>query len=53
MHFLVRTKQNPFSPKHRSKSIGQIDISYKDVKIKTILKGGLSWGPSTIKFCLD
>ena len=33
----MRTKQNPLSlffPKHRSKSIGQIDISYKDANIK-------------------
>ena len=28
------TKFSVFSPKHRSKSIGEIDISYKDVKIK-------------------
>ena len=28
------TKFSLFSPKHRSKSIGEIDISYKDVKIK-------------------
>ena len=38
----MRTKQNPFSflqfPKHRSKSIGQIDISYKDVTIKQYSK---------------
>ena len=27
-----------FSPKHRSKSIGQIDISYKDIKIKQYSK---------------
>ena len=27
-----------FSPKHRSKSLGQIDISYKDVKIKQYSK---------------
>ena len=32
-----KTKSILFSPKHRSKSIGQIDISYKDVKLKTIL----------------
>ena len=30
----VKTKSILFYPKHRSKSIGQIDISYKDVKIK-------------------
>ena len=29
-----KTKSILFSPKHRSKSIGQIDISYNDVKIK-------------------
>ena len=29
-----KTKSILFSPKHRSKSIGQIDISYKDIKIK-------------------
>ena len=29
-----QTKSVLFSPKHRSKSIGKIDISYKDVKIK-------------------
>ena len=29
-----KTKSILFSPKHRSKSIGQIDISYKDVNIK-------------------
>ena len=29
-----KTKSIRFFPKHRSKSIGQIDISYKDVKIK-------------------
>ena len=29
-----KTKSILFSPKCRSKSIGQIDISYKDVKIK-------------------
>ena len=27
-----------FSPKHRSKSIGRIDISYKDIKIKKYSK---------------
>ena len=35
----MRTKQSIlFSPKHRSKSVGQIDISYKDVKIKQYSK---------------
>ena len=29
-----KTKSSLFSPKHRSKSIGQIDIFYKDAKIK-------------------
>ena len=29
-----KTKSILFSPKHRSKSIGQTDISYKDSKIK-------------------
>ena len=29
-----KTKSILFSPKHRSNSIGQIDISYKNVKIK-------------------
>ena len=29
-----KTKSILFTPKHRSKSIGQIDISYKDIKIK-------------------
>ena len=29
-----KTKSILFSPKHRSRTIGQIDISYKDVKIK-------------------
>ena len=29
-----KTKSILFSPKHRSKSIEQIDISYRDVKIK-------------------
>ena len=33
-----KTKSILFSPKHRSKSIGQIDISYKDVKIKQYSK---------------
>ena len=33
-----KTKFILFSPKHRSKSIGQIDISYKDVKIKQYSK---------------
>ena len=33
-----KTKSFLFSPKHRSKSIGQIDISYKDVKIKQYSK---------------
>ena len=28
-----KTKSILFCPKHRSKSIGQIDISYKDVKL--------------------
>ena len=32
------TKSILFSPKHRSKSIGQIDISYKDIKIKQYSK---------------
>ena len=39
MYILVRTKQNPFCfLQNRSKSIGQIDISYKDVKIKQYSK---------------
>ena len=33
-----KTKSILFSPKHRSKSIGQIDISYKDIKIKQYSK---------------
>ena len=33
-----KTKSILFSPKHKSKSIGQIDISYKDVKIKQYSK---------------
>ena len=33
-----KTKSILFSPKHSSKSIGQIDISYKDVKIKQYSK---------------
>ena len=33
-----KTKSILFSPKHRSKSIGQIDISYKDIKIKQYAK---------------
>ena len=33
-----KTRSIPFSPKHISKSIGQIDISYKDVKIKQYSK---------------
>ena len=33
-----KTKSILFSAKHRSKSIGQIDISYKDVKIKQYSK---------------
>ena len=40
MYILVRTKQNPFYfLQSRSKSIGQTDISYKDVKIKQYSKG--------------
>ena len=37
-HFGEDKKSILFSPKHRSKSIGQIDISYKDVKIKQYSK---------------
>ena len=33
-----KTKSILFSPKHRSKSIGQKDISYEDVKIKQYSK---------------
>ena len=33
-----KTKSILFTPKHRSKSIGQIDISYKDIKIKQYAK---------------
>ena len=33
-----KTKSILFSPKHRSRTIGQIDISYKDVKIKQYSK---------------
>ena len=33
-----KTKSILFSPKHWSKSIGQIDISYKDIKIKQYSK---------------
>ena len=33
-----KTKSILFSPKHRSKSIGQIDIPYKDAKIKQYSK---------------
>ena len=33
-----KTKSILFTPKHRSKSIGQIDISYKDIKIKQCQK---------------
>ena len=33
-----KTKSILFCPKHRSKSIGQIDIFYKDVKIKQYSK---------------
>ena len=33
-----KTKSILFTPKHRSKSIGQIDISYKDIKIKQYSK---------------
>ena len=39
VHFCEdKTKSILFSPKHRSKSIGQKDISYKDVKIKQYSK---------------
>ena len=39
VHFCEdKTKSILFSPKHRSKSIGQTDISYKDVKIKQYSK---------------
>ena len=39
VHFCEdKTKSILFSPKHRSKSIGQIDISYKDIKIKQYSK---------------
>ena len=37
-HILVRKKYILFSPKHRSKSIGQIQISYKNVNIKQYSK---------------
>ena len=33
-----KAKSILFAPKHRSKSIGQIDISYKNVKIKQYSK---------------
>ena len=33
-----KTKSILFSPKHRSKSIRQIDVSYKDIKIKQYSK---------------
>ena len=33
-----KTKSMLFSPKYRSKSIGQTDISYKDIKIKQYSK---------------
>ena len=39
VHFCEdKTKFILFSPKHRSKSTGQIDISYKDIKIKQYSK---------------
>ena len=39
VHFFEdKTKFILFSPKHRSKYTGQIDISYKDIKIKQYSK---------------
>ena len=33
-----KTESILFSPKHRSTSVGQIDISYKDIKVKQYSK---------------
>ena len=52
LHFSEdKAKSFLFSPKHRSKSIGQVDISYKDVRIKEYSK--VTYLGSVLDECLD